>query len=101
MLKRMEIPCEFCGGRPCRCVPDERVHEPATCPDVECAHCVGWSGGYDAGKHKAHAEIRLGSWQGHSVGCGCEPCITARAVLSELVPAVDLTVPLWPRQKRR
>ena len=38
--------------------------------------------GYAHGKDKAHFEVRHLAGDNHAKDCGCEPCITARAVLS-------------------
>ena len=38
--------------------------------------------GYAAGKDKAHFEIRHHLGAEHAASCGCEPCITVRAVLA-------------------
>ena len=37
--------------------------------------------GHDAGKSKAHWELRAWDWKQHTPACGCEPCITAKALL--------------------
>ena len=42
--------------------------------------------GYADGKDKAHMEVRTIATAGHAWDCGCEPCITARAVLIAYLP---------------
>ena len=38
--------------------------------------------GYAAGKEKAHFEVRNILDAGHDAGCGCEPCVTVRILLT-------------------
>ena len=42
--------------------------------------------GYAEGKDKVHMEVRTIAGAGHAWDCGCEPCITARAVLIAYLP---------------
>ena len=42
--------------------------------------CGCYVEGYDAGKGKAHSEVRMVQRAGHSHDCGCEPCKTVRIV---------------------
>ena len=37
--------------------------------------------GHDAGKDKAHWELRAWKKDMHTHACGCEPCITAKAIM--------------------
>ena len=47
-------------------------------------HVGRYADGYAAGKEKAHFELRAGDWRSHANTCGCEPCITAKAVLHQV-----------------
>ena len=54
-------------------------------PGLQCDHgdpCACYGEGYATGKGAAHLEIRTILDGGHAQGCGCEPCLTVRAVLS-------------------
>ena len=47
--------------------------------------CGCYGQGYAHGKDKAHFEVRHLAGDNHAKDCGCEPCITARAVLRSRV----------------
>lgn len=50
----------------------------------ECEEACGcYVEGYAQGKEKAYFEVRNILKANHAARCGCEPCITARAVLAE------------------
>ena len=53
-----------------------------------CQHNRCYAAGYAAGKEKAHFETRMVPFDNHAHDCGCEPCITVRAVLRGLWEAM-------------
>ena len=56
-------------------------HDPAGCDDPLCQRCDDYGGGYAHGKAAAHAEVRHWEPGAHAASCGCERCLTGRAVL--------------------
>ena len=54
-------------------------------PPGEFNACGCYGQGYAHGKDKAHFEVRNLGGDNHARDCGCEPCITARAVLRDRV----------------
>ena len=55
---------------------------PGGCGDAMSCFCHGV--GYVAGKDKAHFEVRNVLERNHAGDCGCEPCITVRAIAAAL-----------------
>ena len=56
-----------------------KFHDPAGCQLPECRRCADFFEGYSVGKAKTHFELRNLDHD-PAVGCGCEPCKTARIV---------------------
>ena len=46
--------------------------------------------GYVDGKAKAYFELRHHVGAGHAASCGCEPCITVRAILAGVADSADI-----------
>ena len=60
---------------------DAEYPAPQVCDHAEACGC--YCEGYAAGKDKTHSEVRSIAAEGnHAPGCGCEPCVTIRAVLA-------------------
>ena len=45
--------------------------------------------GYADGKSKVHDELRWWFPGIHAVGCGCDPCVTARKVVRTVMETLD------------
>ena len=57
-------------------------HDYAGCERPACGRCDAYGDGYSSGKASAHFEIAaVLDASDHAAGCGCQPCITIRAVL--------------------
>ena len=79
---------------------DGMLHDYAGCQFLLCALCQGYAEGYASGKQKAHAEVRLWELGAHEPDCGCNPCLSALAVVLEFVSANSKPVTL-PRPSPR
>ena len=56
--------------------------------NMRCIHdseCVCYGAGYAAGKEKAHHELRRHIRENHAAGCGCQPCVTLRGIVTPLL----------------
>ena len=76
---------------------DGMLHDYAGCLFPLCALCQGYAEGYAAGKQKAHDEVRLWKLGAHEPDCGCDPCLSALAVVQEFLSANSKPVTLPDR----
>ncbi len=57
-------------------------HDASSCELVACGRCDDHGDGYARGTGRAHLELRQWEPGAHAVDCGCDGCVTVRAVLA-------------------